>query len=136
MALYPSQVELIRLLMHRHPALAGKAVRVEVGLPSAFRQREFPVALLSLTRSHGHRAVTYGDHPQTLVQALTRASARLVIFGDPGTLLRRSQWQGSVDHLDETSAGRERHLIAQLVRYIQGHGRHSRAFRLREGSSV
>jgi len=92
--------------------------------------------LVSLTRSHTHRAVTFGDSPQTLALALTRARDRLLLFGDPGTLVRRSQWLGRLDHLDEAAAARERELIAQLVRYLQGHGPHPRAFHLREGSSA
>jgi hypothetical protein len=136
MAPYLSQVELIRRLVQRSAALASCPVRVEVGLPSAFRHRDCHVAVVSLTRSHTHRAVTYGDHPRTLVQALTRPRARLVMFGDPGTLARRSQWQGPVDHLDETAAGLERGLASQLLRYIQGNGAHPHAFQFREGSSV
>jgi hypothetical protein len=94
------------------------------------------VALVSLTRSHTHRAVSFGDGPQTLVQALTRASARLLVFGDPGTLLRRSQWAGELDHLEETDAQKERDLAARLVRYIQGQGAHAHGFQLREGGGA
>ena len=107
MALYESQVELLRCLMQRSSVLAASPVRVEVGLPSAFRHRDCHVAILSLTRSHTHCAVTYGDHPRTLLQALTRARSGVLIFGDPGTLARRSQWQGPVDHLDESAAAHE-----------------------------
>jgi superfamily I DNA and/or RNA helicase len=109
---------------------------LEVGVPALFRQRECPVVLVSLTRSHTHRAVSYGEGPQALALALTRARDRLLLFGDPGTLVRRSHWQGRLDHLDETAAAREREVIAQLVRYLQGHGPHPRAFHLREGSSA
>ena len=136
MALCISQVELLRCLMQRSPALAASPVRVEVGLPSAFCHRDCHVAVLSLTRSHTHRAVTYADHPRLLLQALTRARAGVHVFGDPGTLARRSQWQGPVDHLDESAAAHERSVAAQLLRYIQGHGSHSHAFQFREGSSV
>src|SRR5262249_37731605 len=100
-----------------------------------FYQREALVTLLSLTRSHTHRAVTYGDNPYQLSVALTRASARLLVFGDVGTLARRSQWPGAVDHLDEVAATRERTLVNQFVSYIQGHGPHPEAFRLREAGS-
>jgi hypothetical protein len=136
MALYASQVELLRCLVQRSPLLAASPVRVEVGLPSAFRHRDCHIAVLSLTRSHTHRAVTYGDHPRMLLQALTRARFGVYVFGDPGTLARRSQWQGPVDHLDESAAAHERSVAAQLLRYIQGHGSHSHAFQFREGSSV
>ena len=55
-ALYRAQAELIRLLIEQSPALASGGPRVEVDCPPAFRQREFPLVLVSLTRSHGHRA--------------------------------------------------------------------------------
>ncbi len=134
MALYPAQVELIRALVRRAPELALAKASVEVGLPSTFRQRECLVALVSLTRSHTHRAVTYGAAPQDLVQALTRPAVRLVLFGDLGTLARRSQWQAPLDHLDDAASRREQALLAELVNYVQGHGSHPAAFRLREGS--
>jgi superfamily I DNA and/or RNA helicase len=132
-ALYPAQAELIRLLASRSAALAQSGLRVEVGAPGAFRQREFPLALVSLTRSHSHRAVTFGDDPGLLGLALTRARARLIVFGDAGTLARRTQWEGVLDHLDESAAAREGQVIGRLVRYLQGGGPHPRAFRLSEG---
>jgi hypothetical protein len=135
-ALYPAQVELIRRLITRSPALASFGPALEVGLPSAFRQRECLAALVSLTRSHTHRAVTYGEGPHALTLALTRAAERLVLFGDPGTLARRAQWGGPLDHLDETAAARERAVASRLVQYIHDPETPSRAFRLREGSSV
>ncbi len=132
MALYPAQAELIRLLVRRSPALAACPVPVEVGTPAAFRQRECLAALVSLTRSHTHRAVSYGEGPHAVALALTRAASRVMLFGDPGTLARRSQWQGALDHLDDAAAGRERALAAGLVGYLQGHGPHPHAFRLHE----
>ena len=133
---YEAQVELIRRLIRRSPALAASPVAVEVGLPGIFRHRDCQVAIVSLTRSHTHRAVTYGEHPRGLVLAMTRARSRVIVFGDPGTLARRSQWQGPVDHLDEAAAGLERGFAAQLLRYLQGGGAHPHAFQFREGSSV
>jgi hypothetical protein len=136
MALYPAQAELLRMLLRRSAALADFPWAVEVGLPSTFRQRECLAALVSLTRSHSHRAVTYGDGPHGLAEACTRAAGRLILFGDPATLARRSQWQGPLDHLDEGAAHTERGLAARLVACIQGHGPQARALRLREGGGV
>src|SRR5260370_36179614 len=98
------------------PRRARAAFDLETGGPAAFRQRECPVMLVSLTRSHTHRAVTFGDSPQTLALALTRARDRLLLFGDPGTLVRRSQWLGRLGHMDEAAAARVRGLVAQRVR--------------------
>ena len=95
---------------------------------------EADTVLLSLTRSHVHRAVAYTDNPATLVLAWTRARHRLVVFGDPGNLVRRSQWRGALDHLDEAAANKEAHLLLQLVRYLQGRGKLQRAFRMCESS--
>ncbi len=132
-ALYRAQAELIRRLVRESPALAAGGLRVEVDVPGAFRQREFPVVLVSLTRSHNHRAVPLGEEAGHLTLALTRARSRLVVFGDAGTLARRGQWEGALDHLDEAAAAREGLLAERLVRYLQGGGRAGRAFRLREG---
>jgi hypothetical protein len=134
-ALYAAQVELLRHLIQQRPALSRSTITIEVGPPSAFSHRECLFALVSLTRSHTHRAVSYGEHPHALIQALTRAVSGLSLFGDPGTLVRRSQWHGPLDHLDESAAQRESSLIGQLVHYLQGHGPHLWAFRVQEGSS-
>jgi hypothetical protein len=136
MALYSAQAELLRILLRRSASLADFPWAVEVGVPATFRQRECLVALVSLTRSHSHRAVTYGDGPHGLSEACTRAAGRLILFGDPATLARRSQWQGALDHLDEGAARTERGLAARLVACIQGHGPQARVLRLREGGAV
>jgi hypothetical protein len=133
-ALYPAQAELIRLLLGRSRAFAGRRAPV-VDVPAAFREREFDTVLVSLTRSHAHRAVTFGEGPEFLALALTRARLRLVLFGDAGTLARRAQWAGPVDHLDEAAAGHERDVVARLLEYVHGRGRHREAFAVREGSS-
>ena len=68
---------------------------IEFGTPDVFREREFPIVLLSLTRSPAHRAVSFGEDPRMLELALTRARARLILFGDAGALARRggvSSW--------------------------------------------
>ena len=135
-ALYAAQVELLRILIHRSAILPMAAFTIEVGLPEAFRQRESLAALISLTRSHAHRAVTYGEGPQLLMVALTRACKHLVLFGDPGTLARRSQWNGPVDHLDEADSAHERGLLARILPYTQGASTRSAPARMREGSSV
>ena len=119
LALYPAQAELIRRLLHEDPVLAARGNEIEVGIPADFRQREAGVVFVSLTRSHTHRAVTFGERPQMLALALTRARSQLVLFGDPGTLWRRSQWEGPLEHLDEEAAAHERQLISRLVQCLQ-----------------
>jgi hypothetical protein len=133
MALYPGQVELIRRLVELSPRLKKCCPNLEFGLPTAFRERECPTVFLSLTRSHPHRAVSFGEGPHLLALALTRARSKLVIFGDPGSLSRRSQWTGHVDHLDESAAEREHEVVARLVEYLRGQGSHAHAFHLHEG---
>jgi hypothetical protein len=133
-ALYRSQAELIRLLVSQTPGLAGAAIDLEIGVSADFRQREALVVLVSLTRSHTHRAVTFGDGTAVLALALTRARDRLVLFGDAGTLVRRTQWEGPVDHLDAAPAAREREVIGRLVGYLQGQGAAAAAFHFREGN--
>jgi hypothetical protein len=101
---------------------------LKIGVPGEFRECEWLVALLSLTRSHAHRPVTFGGGPELLTLAFTRARSRLILFGDPGTLVRRRQWEGPLDHLDERSARRERELVGNLVLYLQGHGLYQKVF--------
>ena len=136
MALYPAQTELIRQLVRRAPKLAGLGAALEIDVAAAFRQREFDVGILSLTRSHSHRAVPYGDGPGALLLALTRVRQQLVLVGDPGTLARRVQWQGALDHLDDAAAATESRLLSTLLRYLQGQGCHQDAFQLSEGSGA
>jgi hypothetical protein len=114
-SLFASQVELLRRLIQRSAVLAGSPLAIEVGLPGAFQQREAMVGLVSLTRSHASRAVPFSDTPQSLVAALTQCATRLVLFGDPGTMLRRSQWHGGLDHLDEIVGPIEQALVGQLL---------------------
>jgi hypothetical protein len=135
-ALYAAQAELIRQLLHQCSALTAHAAAIRIGVPGSFRHQEADVVLVSLTRSHSHRAVAYGDGPAALVQAWTRARCRLVLLGDPGNLVRRSQWRGVLDHLDEAAAGREGQILGQLVRYLHGQGLCQAAFRLCEGTLV
>jgi hypothetical protein len=123
-ALYPAQVELLRHLVKR--SALHDAVSVEVGLPQDFRQRECQIALVSLTRSHSHRAVTYGPTPAILTQALTIATDRITLFGDAGTLIRRSKWDGPVDHLQAADALQERNLVLRLVGCLDRPARPSR----------
>jgi hypothetical protein len=134
MALYSAQAELLARLIQRSPILGVGRLGIEVGHPSAFRQRECFAAFVSLTRSHTHRAVPYGDSPLDLTLALTRATGRLYLFGDPGTLARRCQWQGALDHLDDVAGSRERGLMDSLLGYLHGHGPHPTVFRRCEGS--
>jgi AAA domain len=121
-ALYPGQVELIRTLVEQSQKLTHGKLPVQFGTPEDFRDRECGVLILSLTRSHLHRAVTFGDDPRMLELALTRGRSRLIIFGDAGTLARRSAWSGSLDHLDASAAEREHMLITRLVEYMRSPG--------------
>jgi hypothetical protein len=134
-ALYPAQVELLRRLLEVVVAHAPGFVRIQAGTPTDFLQRECLIALVSLTRSHTHRAVPFGEGPQQLALALTRAARRVWIFGDPGTLARRCQWSGPLDHLDEGAAERERGLLHRLVRFYQ-HQTAPTGSRSLEGSGV
>jgi AAA domain len=131
-ALYPGQVELIRTLATQSQVLKSANLSIEFGTPDVFREREYPMVLLSLTRSPAHRAVSFGEDPRMLELALTRARARLILFGDPGALARRGEWTGCVDHLDETASEREHQVVAGLVEYVRGRGHDPQAFQIRE----
>jgi hypothetical protein len=131
--LYPAQAELVRRLVARAPALADGRLKIEIA--AGFPQREADLVLLSLTRSHTHRAVAYGADPGALLVALTRAREKLIIFGDAGTLLRRSQWDGPLEHLDQAAAREERQLISRWVRYLDDAMLQRRSMQVRQGSN-
>jgi hypothetical protein len=135
-ALYPAQVELLRRMLQNSPTLRQASPPVQVDLPSGLRQQEFDIVLVSLTRSNALNAVSFGEGPQALTLALTRACRHLVLFGDVGTCVRRSQWQGALEHLDESAAARVAQVFARLVGYLQGHGWHATAFHVNEGSKI
>jgi hypothetical protein len=133
-ALYAAQARLIAHLVQKNARIVQSGISVEIGIPAAFRQREGLVILVSLTRSHSHRAVSFGESPELLALALTRARARLLVFGDAGTLARRVEWSRALDHLDEAAAARERELVARLAGHREGQER--RASHRREGGSA
>jgi hypothetical protein len=134
LALYPAQAELIRNLVQQSMHLGTRANSIVIGTPCALRQREVDVVVLSLTRSHSNKAVSYGESPATLVQAFTRARRKIILVGDPANLIRRAQWNGTVDSLDASLAAWEGQFLGRLARYLQGQGRYASAFRLFEGS--
>jgi hypothetical protein len=134
-ALYAAQAELIRLLLAAEAeALASAGLDVRVDVPSAFHERDCALALVSLTRSHTHRATSFGDGPSALVTAFTRGRDKLMMFGDAGTLARRAEWQAPLDHLDETASAREWAIVVRLVGYLQGDGAHPHLFHVRHDS--
>ena len=118
-ALYEGQVELLRRLVEQSEILRGRSFPLEIALPSRMQQREYDVFFLSLTRSHGHRAVAFGEDVRELPLALTRARSRLLVFGDPGTLSKRIHWHGPLDHLDAFASHQELVRLSRLVAYLQ-----------------
>lgn len=128
MALYEGQVELIKKLLERSEPLKG--LKLRVGLPDSFSQQEFGTIALSITRSHSHRAVALGEHPSHLLTALTRARSRILLFADPGNLIKRGGWHGPLEHLDAATASVEGQRISQLARYLQNQGTYQAAFRV------
>jgi hypothetical protein len=122
LALYTGQVELLRRLVEQSETLRGRSMPLEITLPSRMRQRECEVVLLSLTRSHSHRAVTFGDDIDELALGLTRASERVIVFGDPGTLSKRIHWHGPIDHHLAAASHQELVRLQRLVAFV--HAQH------------
>ena len=83
--------------------------------PAEIATKECDLVAVSLTRSHVARAVSFGDNPSVLAGLLARARKKVLFAGDPGTLARRLQWEGPVDHLGATEAARERAWVAALA---------------------
>src|SRR5205085_5002097 len=115
-----AQVDLLRLLIGRSTVLSPRQAPIEVGLPEVFAGREFSTVCLSLTRSHAHRACAFAESWRQWIVALTRARRRLILCGEPGALVRRAQFTGRLDQLDDADAAREAQLASDLRRCLQG----------------
>jgi AAA domain len=122
LALYEGQVELLRRLIEQSEVLRARGFMPEVALPSRLHQRECDVVFLSLTRSHAHRSVAFGEDAKELPLALTRGRSRLFVFGDPGSLCKRTNWHGPLDQLDAASAHQELVRLSRLLACVQKHG--------------
>jgi hypothetical protein len=46
--------------------------------------------------------------------------------GDPGTLARRAQWEGAIDHFDEAAGERERRWVNAVLRVMPAKSQHAR----------
>jgi hypothetical protein len=136
LALYSAQAQLLRNMMRHNPRLAAQSAQVPIDTAHAFRHQDFDSVLVSMTRSHSHRAVGFGDGPESLPLALTRPRRELLLFADPGTIARRVQWEGPVDNFDESASGRERETLVNLLRFLQGQGNGSGWFRIRESTGA
>lgn len=122
---FPAQRAVLAALVAR----SGRLGHVRVVGP-ADGGPECDLLAVSLTRSHVARAVTFGEAPAVLAGLLTRQARRKLLFaGDPGTLARRLQWEGPVDHLSAAEAGRERAWVAALADCprVSPHPRHRHA---------
>jgi hypothetical protein len=119
LALYQGQVDLLRRLIEQSAILRARSFPLEIALPCQMKQRECDIVFLSMTRSHSHRATAFGEGVDELPIALTRASKRLFVFGDPGTLNRRTHWTGPVDQLDSHAASQELLRVKRLVACLQ-----------------
>jgi AAA domain len=108
---FATQVAVLRRLAGKSPRLA--AVPVLEAAEAA--HHECDLLAVSLTRSHVARAVPFGDHPDVVAGLLGGVRKKVVFAGDPGTLARRLQWEGPVDHLDASDSARERAWIAALA---------------------
>jgi hypothetical protein len=131
-SVFPAQVEILRRLVARSPVLAS-CDSLLVDSPEHLAHREFDIVCVSLTRSHPHRAVAFADSLDQFVLVFTRSRSRLLLFGDPGAVFRRTQWEGAVDGLDLNASRREREFFLRLIAYLQGQGRHQQWFRFGEG---
>jgi superfamily I DNA and/or RNA helicase len=114
-----AQVELIRLLVRRSALLKGSKDCLAIGLPDGFAHQEFDRVLVSFTRSHGHRAVPLAERFRDIVLTLTRARQQLILFTDLGTLARRTEFAGRIEHLDEFASAREARFAADLLGYFR-----------------
>jgi hypothetical protein len=106
-----AQVALLRAMLGQ----AFEASLVEAHDVEGFRGRECYAAVVSLVRSLGTQAPPFSGHPDDLVCLMTRACSRLVLFGDPGSMLRRGQWYGPLEHQDDHAGPQEQALMQSLM---------------------
>ncbi len=107
---FPAQVAVLRRLFAK-----SRAANVRVIDPAEADAAECDWLAISLTRSHVSRAVTFGESPAVLRKLVGCARRKILFAGDPGTLSRRLQWEGPVDHLDGAEAAHERAWVAALA---------------------
>jgi AAA domain len=121
LALYDGQAVLLRRLVEQSEILRARRHPLEIAVPSRLHQRECDVVFLSLTRSHPHRSTAFGEDVRELPIALTRARARLFVFGDVGALCKRLDCRGTVEHHDVHAAQQEQEHLARLLAFIHPH---------------
>lgn len=107
---FPQQVMVLKYLLAK-----SRVPHVAVLEHDDFDRAEVDLLIISLTRSHVSRAVTFGESPAIMRQLVSTARRRILFAGDPGTLSRRLQWEGPVDHLDATEASHERSWVSALA---------------------
>jgi hypothetical protein len=103
---FAGQAVLLRELLRRaefHPRFGEW---LEVSTLDEYRQRECWFAVVSLTRSAPQHVVSYGEVGDELALALSRATHRVLLVGDPATLSRRVQ------------RGEPRSLEAEMARLL------------------
>jgi len=110
-ALYPSQVQLLRELAAEAPLPEN----VKILAPGEISSHGANVLMIGLARSHASRAVPFGETPELILRLVTLARERLIVFGDPATLIRRSQWDKPLDPLDASASDREIRWVTGLV---------------------
>jgi hypothetical protein len=133
-ALFPSQVELIRFFLQQSPAWATARDRIVVGGPEVIELHEVDTLIFGLTRSHYSRAMPFNmNDPSCWLRILLRCRRKVIFVGDVGTLTRRSEWRGALDPQDETAARIEKDWVSLLVAYLYGSGPQQDLFRLYEG---
>ncbi len=136
----PAQAALLRQFLSA--LLEGSSVDIVVSDAEGMRGRGCLAAVVSLVRSQGTEAPAFSEHPDDLAVLLTRAAGRLVLVGDPGSMARRGQWYGPLDHQGDIAGPQEQALMQALagcwpeVVSAASSPDPGRAARVRESSSV
>jgi hypothetical protein len=108
---FDAQCELLRKTLQLNERLQS----IPVGNEAFWRTRECKTLLISLTRSHPNRAVPFAADPTILFDLMRRARSMLILFGDVGTMLRRTQWSGPCEYLNGHRAEVERQFLRRLI---------------------
>ncbi len=100
------------------------AFSVTFATTAEFREREADVVLLSLCRHSEQPGVVYAEHASHWRHALMAARSHLLVFGDLGTLSRRSRNRDLGPSQGETA--QEQAIAARLLKQIEEQERRPR----------
>lgn len=98
---YKAQIEKLRALVMKAPALDNVRDNISVNTVDAFQGQERDVIYISLTRSNAKNEIGFLKEYRRMNVAMTRARTKLVILGDSGTLGKDGFYNDVLDYAQQ-----------------------------------